>query len=185
VARADISICWTTVSLSFALASALGLMAAAGAASQLSPAVTFGRDAARLTGSHALAVPGWRSSTAARWGPEALDWGPLYEPHRYPAGATLGARLRLAAGEYVLSIEIDPSLPVQGSPELEVRPEAREAAVRVVELRPSHSGWTAGFDVRSGEQDGLRLALRGGPPFFLRTLVLDRSTFSPRSGPSS
>jgi hypothetical protein len=164
------------------LATTFALLAAAGTASQLSHAASGARDAARLAGIPALEVPGWRVSTAARWGPERLDWGPLYEPHRHADGAVLGDRLRLAAGEYLVSIDVDPSLPVAGSPQLEVRPEARDSAARAAPLDRTASGWTGVFAVRPGEQTGLRLALRGGPAFLLKAIALDRSTFSRPAG---
>jgi hypothetical protein len=88
-------------------ASAAGLMAAAAAASALADARTGGRDAVRVIGRPALAVPGWsvQAQAVAAWGPEALAWGPLFEPHRHPDGADLGSRLPLRPGAYHLRLE--------------------------------------------------------------------------------
>jgi hypothetical protein len=84
----------------------LGFMAAAGVASSLSDGRSEGRDAVRLMGRPAMAVPGWALSRSwpARWGPEALDWGSLFEPHRYPEGVVLGGRLPLPPGGYELRL---------------------------------------------------------------------------------
>jgi hypothetical protein len=162
--------------------STLGLMAAAAVASQLSHAVTEGRDAARLAGRQALTVPGWRMTTTARWGPGDLRWGPLYEPHRHPDGAAIGDRLRLAMGAYRVELEADPQLPLADAPELELRPEAKGTLTRTTVLTRSAHGWAGDLDVRAGEEAGLRLALRGGSPFILKAVALDRSTLLASSG---
>jgi hypothetical protein len=101
-----------------------GLLAAAGVASVVSHGQTGGRDAVRVVGRPALEVPGWRvvSDAPARWGTDVLGWGPLYEPHRHPAGAVIGERLPLPPGRYRLRLlgesfgEPPPTLTVQASP---------------------------------------------------------------------
>ena len=86
-------------------AACLGLAVAAQAAASVSHQRTDDRDAVRLVGREALRVPGLRLARAdARWPLEALGWGPLYEPHRHPAGAEVGRRLPLAAGSYRLAV---------------------------------------------------------------------------------
>jgi hypothetical protein len=103
-----------------------GMLAAAGVASVASHGPTGGRDAVRVVGRPALQVPGWRvtAHAPARWGTEGLDWGPLYEPHRHPAGAVIGERLPLPPGRYELrllgeSFGEPPAVTVQASPALE------------------------------------------------------------------
>ena len=87
------------------VAASLGMVAAAGIASALSTARTHGRDAVRVVGRPALAVPGWRSEAraAAVWTTAVLDWGPAYEPHRFAEGAVLGDRLALPPGRYTMN----------------------------------------------------------------------------------
>ena len=83
----------------------LGLALAAQAAASVSHQRTDDRDAVRLVGRPAVRVPGWSVAVAVgRWGPEPLGWGPLYEPHRHPAGAELGRRLALPPGRYRLKL---------------------------------------------------------------------------------
>jgi hypothetical protein len=109
-----------------ALATA-GMLAAAGVASVASHGQTGGRDAVRVVGRAALEVPGWRATAhaPARWGTEVLGWGPLYEPHRHPAGAVIGERLPLPPARYRLRLrgesfgEPPPVVTVQASPALE------------------------------------------------------------------
>ena len=88
-----------------ALATA-GMLAAAGVASVVSHGQSGGRDAVRVVGRPALEVPGWSvtAQAGARWGPEVLTWGPVYEPHRHPGGAVLGERLPLRPGRYTLRL---------------------------------------------------------------------------------
>lgn len=145
----------------------LGLLAAAGVASSLSDGRSEGRDAVRLIGRPVMAVPGWGLSRGwpARWGPEALGWGPLFEPHRHPEGVVLGGRLPLPAGTYQLRLEGD-ALGAEG-PGLEVQPDRPGAP-----WRPAHP--VAGaflFDVL--EADGpVSLRLRAGGPFLLKAVDL-------------
>jgi hypothetical protein len=146
----------------------LGFMAAAGLASSISHGRTGGRDAVRLVGRPALRVPGWTWVRApARWGPEVLDWGPLFEPHRHPEGVAVGARLPLATGRYRLLL--------QG--------ERLGTAWPLVEVQPDRAGspWRTAvpagegaWEMEVGEGDGpVTLRLRGGGPFLLREVALD------------
>jgi hypothetical protein len=142
--------------------SVAGLAAAAAAASLLSSARTGGRDAVRVTGRPAIEVPGWRPHAAAdgAWGPEALSWGPVFEPHRHPEGAPIGARLPLPQGAYRLRLEAD-LLPGGAPRTATVQPDGaappREAAFVVVE-----GALEAVFDV-GPDETAVTLRLRGGP----------------------
>ncbi len=145
-----------------ALAS-VGLLAAAGAASLLSHGLTGGRDAVRVVGRPALEVPGWRStsSAGARWGPDVLGWGPLYEPHRHPGGAAIGERLPLPPGRYALRLRGErfddacPELSVQDSPAHEPEPAGP--------LRPEGDGLVAEILVPAGQRETTLLLSGGGP----------------------
>jgi hypothetical protein len=163
-----------------ALATA-GLLAAVCVSSILSRARTEGRDAVRLIGRPAVAVPGWRGEAcaAAEWGPESLDWGPLYEPHRHPAGAALGERLALRPGSYsvaVLGDDLAPGAP----PALEVWPEASGPSARhrsspFIAMRDRVQ---AGFTVGAGET-AVTLRLRGGGARLLRRVILEAQPCGP------
>ncbi len=157
----------------------LGLLAAAGAASSLSHAKTGGRDAVRLIDRPTFPVPGWSVSAArpARWGPEALEWGPLFEPHRHPEGVALGERLSLPPGRYRLRLEGEALGPL---PNLEIQPDRSGAPWRLA--GQEGDDWTV--EVR--ETDGpVTLRLRGGGPFLLRAVELRLQPETVRTGPSS
>jgi len=165
--------------------SLLGLLAAAGVASRFGAARSGGRDAVRLAGRPALGLPGFSAFALApaRWGPEVLAWGPLFEPHRHPGGATIGERLRLPAGRYALTLDAEPQLPLSQAPELTIRGEGPEVLERVVGLVPAAGlGWSGEFTIEPGETAGVRLALRGGSPFVLKAIGLMHSTLSDRTG---
>ncbi|HEY3120927.1 MAG TPA: hypothetical protein VGL15_09900 [Vicinamibacteria bacterium] len=160
-----------------------GWLIAAAAASRVSPLRTDDRDAVRVIGRPAVAVPGWRlsSTPVARWSPQALGWGPLYEPHRFPDGAEVGRRLPLPPGRYELRIEVDrmgTAAPV--FPWLLAQPEP-PGARREYPFNEVDEGWRSSFDVRPGEQ-ALSLALRGGDAMLLKSIELRRSTFPPADG---
>jgi hypothetical protein len=159
---------------------ATGFLAAAGLASSLSHARTGGRDAVRLVGKDALAVPGWVSTrqTAARWGPEALDWGPLYEPHRHPEGVELGSRLPLSGGGYELTIEAQ-RLGAE-PPRIEVWPDQPLAVWRVAPTVETEEGLSARFSV-APEDRAVTIRMRGGDPLLLKEL---RLTTQPPAGPA-
>jgi hypothetical protein len=152
-----------------------GLLAATLAASQLSHARTEGRDAVRLLGRTAIEWPRLRAtaSATARWGPSALAWGPLFEPHRYPDGATLGSRLVLPAGSYRLRLMATDSVPLGAAPRLLVHGEDRDSALVAVPFESAEPrGWTAAFTVGALEEHGLRLAVTGGSAFVLQEVEI-------------
>jgi hypothetical protein len=159
-----------------ALASS-ALAVAAGAASALASGRTGGRDAVRVVDRTALSVPGARLVTGvAAWQPAVLDWGPLYEPHRHPAGAVVGARLPLPAGRYrvdVVAERLGPQAPV-----LELWPDGAARGM-VAPLERSDGGLRGTAEVASGPAVTLRL--RGGSPILLEEirLVLQPSASGP------
>jgi hypothetical protein len=151
----------------------LGWMAAAQLAAGIAEPRTGDRDAARLVGRPALAVPGWAPVASARgeWTAAALGWGPLYEPHRHPDGAALGRRLPLPPGAYELNLTgevLGPDLP---RPWLEVVPDAPGSPRRRVLLEARPPGLSAAFPVFSGER-AITLRLEGGGPFLLEQIRL-------------
>jgi len=149
----------------------LGLAVAAQAAAAVSHQRTDDRDAVRLVGRRAIRVPGWRVGVArARWGPEALEWGSLYEPHRHPAGAEIGRRLALGPGRYRLSL-IAPDLAGE-PPRLLVAPDGSEHPARMCPLQPTPEGFQASLAVLPGEP-AVNLLLEGGGPLLIRELVLE------------
>jgi hypothetical protein len=159
---------------------ALGLVVAGQAAAALTHARTDDRDATRLVGRPAVAVPGFRPRPAAEgeWSLGALGWGPLYEPHRHPDGAELGRRLPLPPGRYRLSLAGESLGP--GSPAVVVAPDRPGAPRREEAARPVPGGWEADFEVRPGER-AVGLALRGGAPLLLQGLKV--SVQPPGPGP--
>ena len=161
-----------------ALASA-GLLAAAGVASSLSPARTGGRDAARLVGRPALRVPGWRlaSPSRAEWGGEVLDWGPLYEPHRHPDGATLGERLALRPGTYRIALAAEDLGSGPAAPYLDVWAEGTQNGKRSSTFRREGGGFEADFTV-DPSAPAVTLLLRGGGPLLLRRVFLTAQPYA-------
>lgn len=150
---------------------ALGLVAAAQAAAVLSHSRTGDRDGTRLVGRPAVTVPGWEPHTQAtgEWSLEALGWGPLFEPHRHPAGAEVGRRLLLPAGRYRLSLVAEAL--GAGDPALVVTPDRPGAPPRRGAARPVAGGWEADFEVRPGER-AVGLRWLGGGPMLLKGLRL-------------
>ena len=148
----------------------LGLVVAARAAAVLSRSRAEDRDAVRLAGRSGVRVPGWRVGEApARWTPHGLGWGPLYEPHRHPAGAELGRRLPLPPGSYRLAIA---ARDLAGSaPTLVVVPDRPGAVAREAPCASSAAGWEAPFAVRPGER-AVTLLLKGGGPLLVTDLTL-------------
>jgi hypothetical protein len=156
-----------------------GLWAAAGAAGAASDGLTGGRDAVRLLGRPALAVPGWTLEEAsARWTPADLGWGPLYEPHRFPGGAPLAARLWLPPWELELTLELG-ELPFERVPEL--RLEQPGAGPRAIAIAREAAGLRARLVVRAGREATLRLV--GGDPLLVKGIRLRRSVDRTASGP--
>ncbi len=169
---------------SMALATA-GLLGAVGARPLLSHGRTEGRDAVHVIGRPALRGPGVARRPPAptgEWGPESLDWGPLFEPHRHPAGAPLGSRLALAPGSYRVAVLGDDLAP-GALPFLDVWPEAGPGIARE-EVEPL----PAGVGRRSGGLRGRRgrtggdVAPRGGGPRLLRRVVARGSTLRGGTG---
>jgi hypothetical protein len=160
-----------------------GLLAAAGIASALSHARTGGRDAVRLVGKDALAVPGWRFTpeSFAVWGPADLDWGPLYEPHRRPEGVELGSRLPLAAGEYELTVEAERL--GEGVPRMEVWPDRPPSTWRPARITETDGRLVARFDVRP-DDSAVTLRLRNGGPLMLKELRLRAQPSDHGAGPN-
>jgi hypothetical protein len=152
-----------------------GLLVAVGVASVVSQGRTEGRDAVRVLGKPALAVPGWRPEgcAGAQWGPASLEWGPLFEPHRHPAGAALGSRLALGPGSYRVSVLGDDLAPA-ALPLLDIWPERIHAGVekRSVAFLPAQGGVQADFEVAT-EERAVTLRLRGGGARLVRLVTLE------------
>lgn len=160
------------------LASAAGLAVAAGVASRLGDRSSEGRDAVRLLGRPAVAVPGWLVARGpAEWGPEILGWGPLYEPHRHPDGATLANRIPIVAGR--IEIDTDSALPIGALPRLLVRTETQPPETAAFAMSVDRGRLAADFRL-AGPVVPTRLALEGGSPFILRRIRL--SSLGPASG---
>jgi hypothetical protein len=160
-------------------AATLALLAAAGVASTVSHGRTGGRDAVRLIGRPALGVPGWiwTGAATARWVPADLDWGPLYEPHRYPSGAPVGHRLPLPPGRYRLVVIAEDLSPGAPTPDLDVRGEGGPPARRT-RLQRGRAGLAGTFEVRDGDR-AVTLLLREGGPLLLRELLVEAQPFGP------
>jgi MYXO-CTERM domain-containing protein len=106
-----------------------GTMAAATAA-----AVAFTVIAATL----ASGAAGSRDAVRGRWTETSWDppFGPVYEPHRHPAGAIVGDRLPLAAGRYRLRLVGErlgpaPALAIRAEPSQAVRRQTLDASFDV------------------------------------------------------
>jgi hypothetical protein len=158
----------------------LALALAGQAAATVSHARTGDRDAVRLVGRRALAVPGWRiGSPAGEWPATALGWGPVYEPHRFPEGAEIGRRLPLPAGRYRLSVIGD--MFGGSAPLIAVRPDRPGAPLRLSKARLVPGGFEAEVEVYPGER-GVDLSLQGGGAILLKGLRLSRVQ-PPAAGP--
>jgi hypothetical protein len=156
---------------------ALGLVAAAEVAAVAGRSEAGERDAVRVVGRPALAVPGWTPtwSATAEWSPSDLGWGPLYEPHRHPAGLAVARRLPLAPGRYRVELEAQ-TLAGGESPRLEWAVDRPGAVWSAVALEPAPVGFVATFDVPAG---GVDLRLREGPPLLLHRLRLSAQPSGP------
>jgi hypothetical protein len=161
----------SAVRLGAAVAGAIG---ACVVASRLSHARTGGRDAARLLGQPAVAIPGWQwtASADACWSPQDVTWGPVYEPHRHPSGAEIGSRLALAPGPY--AFELKGQALTQQPPALAVRPEG--VARSDVPLPLDRSTLVATLRVEPGER-AVSLFLTGGGALTWEEACLKASTF--------
>jgi hypothetical protein len=154
-------------------AAGLGLVLAGQVAATMSHARTDDRDAVRVVGRPGVRVPGWRADAVvtAEWTPEALGWGPVYEPHRTAGGAEVGRRLPLPVGRYRLALLGETLAPDGAGPPLVVAPDRPGAPVRVSPSRPAPSGWEADFEVRPADR-AVSLRLLGGGPIVLKGLRL-------------
>lgn len=152
----------------------LGWIVATAVAGAGSTRPSEGRDAIRLVGRPALAlpVPGFEPSAPGTWRPGALSWSGRYEPHRFPDGAAFGSRLPLPPGRYALRITGD-APPGSDPPGLVVRPEPGSATRRRA-LDAGSGGLSGTFDVRPGER-AVTVFLEGGGPFAIREIALRRS----------
>jgi hypothetical protein len=164
-------------------AATAGLALACGVSSWTSSGRTGGRDSVRVLGRAAIRVPGWTvvDSVPAVWTWNDLTWGPDYAPHRYPDGATLGARLELPPGRHVLRLEGERPPSALSAPQLAVRPEGA-ATARLYRLEGRQHGLEANFEVGRGERS-VTLGMKGGGPFILRTVGIEGSTPEAPPGP--
>jgi hypothetical protein len=153
------------------------LVASAGLASSITADKSEGRNAVRTVGQPVLRVPGWSvaASSEARWTTRDLEWGPTYEPHRFPSGVRVGGRLPLREGKYKVVLEAEMP-PGSEPPLLEVRGEGRPSRPRASWFEPAAEGWRAHFVVLEGER-AVSLLLKGGGPFLLGAVRLSHSTF--------
>ncbi|HVO09934.1 MAG TPA: hypothetical protein VMX54_04185 [Vicinamibacteria bacterium] len=153
-------------------ASTLALVAAAEAAARLagpSPAAEA-RDAVRLLGRPAVAVPGWWAQGRA-----PADWSPLagvYEPHRFPAGLSVGERLPLRPGRYEVALS-GRLLPAASSPppQLSWAADRPGAPAHLVDLRRDARGLVGSLDLPPGT-GAVNLRLLGGTPMLLNRIHL-------------
>jgi hypothetical protein len=150
----------------------LGLVAAAEAAAVAGRRTAGDRDAVRVVGRPALAVPGWRVTASAQgeWLPEDLGLGPLYEPHRSPEGLELGRRLPLEAGRYALEIECTGLSSLPDVPQLEWASDRPGSVRHRAALQRVPAGFAGTLDLPPAP--GIDLRLRGGAPLLLRRLRL-------------
>ena len=150
-----------------------GLLAAAEVASLVSRERADDRDAVRLVGRPAVAVPGWVGAAAAdgRWTTAGLGWGPLYEPHRRPEGVPLGRRLPLSPGRYRLTIEAEDLSGGAPRPFVELAADRPGAPWRRVDLAPEAGRLAAELDLPPGPR-AWNVRLRGGGPLLVRALRL-------------
>jgi hypothetical protein len=151
----------------------LGWVLAAQGAAGLVRVHTGDRDAVRVVGRPALAVPGFSpvASAEGAWTTSDLGWGPVYEPHRHPAGADVGRRLPLPPGRYELDLVGENPAPEEPAPLLDVVPDAPGRPVRPAPLEARSSVLGAVFRVRR-EDGAVSLRLRGGGPLIVRQFRL-------------
>lgn len=176
--------CAVLASLRGRRASAAGLAATSAAAiglavcaSSLSRASSGGRDAVRVIGRRAIAIPRVRvfANAPARWTPEGSTLGLTYEPHRHPQGASIGERLDLPPGTYRLLIHAD--VVGEGLPDLLVWHDRDQRLLGRSRFRVGREGLFAPLEVQN-EDGPVTLALQGGSPLILKEFRLERSTFA-------
>jgi hypothetical protein len=159
----------------------VGLLVAAGIASRLSTARTEGRDAVRVIGRPALAVPGWVPTRAAPavWTTDVLTWGPAYEPHRAPLGVVIGDRLGLPPGDYAIAIRGE-RVPSELPPPNLVWGSGRGPVAFTTRLALSPDGLGG---LLSTTEKETTLRVEGGGPFIIKDIRLERhSTFLAAGG---
>jgi len=110
------------------------------------------------------------------WPLEALGWGPLYEPHRFPDGAEVGRRLPLPAGRYRIGLLGQPLGAV--APTVMVVPDRPGPPFRLFPARAAAEGWEADVEVRPGE-GAVGLRLRGGGAMLLKGLSVQLQAKGP------
>jgi hypothetical protein len=156
------------------LLSSGGLALAGIVAGGVSDAGQQARDALRVVGRPALAVPGWRyvPRSVATWGPESLAWGALYEPHRHLDGAVLADRIAILSGR--LELDLDPILPAGQPPQLVVRLETQPPREARYALRREGGRLVGEFDTRGlgSARVPRRLALLAGDALLLKQIRL-------------
>jgi len=154
----------------------LAAIAVVGCASSLARSATGGRDAVRVLGRRAIAIPSLRAMTKApaRWTAEALAWGPTYEPHRHPQGAAVAERLDLPAGTYRFLLQAEAL--AEGAPDLLMSRDRERHLERRQPLRRRADGFEAVVDVDAAGGP-VTLALQGGPALIVKELRLEPSTF--------
>ena len=150
----------------------VGLLAAAGVASWVSRTSTAGRDAVRLVGRPALAVPGLslQGHATGRWPASVLSWGPLYEPHRFPAGAALAERLALPAGRFRLVLMADVLDDRAEPPRLRLKGSTCGGLPATSFFRVPE-GLAVDFDLPAAERE-VSPTVEGGGAFLLKNLEL-------------
>jgi len=140
------------------------------------------RDAVRLVGRTAVAVPGLQAAEAvAAWSAADLDWGPLYEPHRHPEGAAIARRLSLPPGRYRLTLRAEPLSPAV--PELVLSPESAASRPRSVPLQARPESYVADLVILASDR-AESLSLSGGGPFVLKGVSLRAQPFSRGDDPN-
>ncbi len=151
---------------------ALGLVAAAQAAALVARRPTGDRDAVRVVGRPALAVPGWHTTLSAPgdWLPADLGTDPLYEPHRWPEGKELARRLPLPAGRYAFELDCTELSVLPNLPQLEWASDQPGSVRHPVALRRIPTGLAGRLELPTAP--GFNLRLRGGAPLLLGKLRL-------------
>jgi hypothetical protein len=157
----------TSVQLALGLGA---LITVAAAAEIVTTGRSDGRDAVRLLGRRAYALPAAIPVSDAVWEASTLRWGGDYSIYRLADGVSLGSRLPLPAGRYALTVKVDGPPPAR-PPQLSVRPEGRPEARRDQELMLSSGLLEAVFEVLPGER-AVRLVMRGGETFWVDTIRL-------------
>lgn len=147
-------------------------IAASLVAGRWTQAVTGGRDAVRVLGRPTLALPAWHWGVVpAAWTTGDVGWGPLYEAHRFPGGASLGLRLPLRAGRYRLRVAGE-VLPASAPPLLRiVREPGGRQPLQAMSRDDTGAGWLADFEVPAGVL-ATSLMLAGGGPLDVRSIRL-------------